>query len=74
MAPRRVLYSLNLRENGRITVLFCSFDAAPRILRLFCSGSVIEWDQPEFGAYLERMGNKSVLGARAIIRLDVYKV
>ncbi|KAH1296114.1 hypothetical protein KXW39_007086 [Aspergillus fumigatus] len=33
-----------------------------------------EWDQPEFGAYLERMGNKSVLGARAIIRLDVYKV
>ncbi|KAH1276345.1 hypothetical protein KXX33_007266 [Aspergillus fumigatus] len=64
----------HLRENGRITVLFCSFDAAPRILRLFCSGSVIEWDQPEFGAYLERMGNKSVLGARAIIRLDVYKV
>ncbi|RHZ46067.1 pyridoxamine 5'-phosphate oxidase family protein [Aspergillus thermomutatus] len=64
----------HLRENGRITVLFCSFDAAPRILRFFCNGSVIEWDQPEFPNYLERMGNKKVLGARAIIRLDVYKV
>ncbi|GIJ92085.1 hypothetical protein Asppvi_011060 [Aspergillus pseudoviridinutans] len=64
----------HLRENGRITVLFCSFDAAPRILRLFCTGSVIEWNQPEFATYLERMGNKSVIGARAIIQLDVYKV
>ncbi|GIK05740.1 hypothetical protein Aspvir_009853 [Aspergillus viridinutans] len=64
----------HLRENGRITVLFCSFDAAPRILRFFCTGSVIEWNQPEFATYLERMGNKSVIGARAIIRLDVYKV
>ncbi|PKX95202.1 uncharacterized protein P174DRAFT_449661 [Aspergillus novofumigatus IBT 16806] len=63
----------HLRENGRITVLFCSFDAAPRILRFFCTGSVIEWDQPEFATYLGRMGNKSVPGARAIIRLDVYK-
>jgi hypothetical protein len=64
----------HLRENGRITVMFCSFDASPRILRLFCNGSVIEWNQPEFAKYLERMGKKTVLGARAIIHLDVYKV
>ncbi|KAI9930606.1 hypothetical protein ASPWEDRAFT_39513 [Aspergillus wentii DTO 134E9] len=64
----------HLRENGRITVMFCSFEAAPRILRLFCTGSVIEWHQPEFPRYLERMGGKKVVGARAIIRLDVFKV
>lgn len=64
----------HLRENGRITVMFCSFDVSPRILRLFCNGSVIEWNQPEFPKYLERMGKKGVLGARAIIHLDVYKV
>ncbi|KAI9373356.1 hypothetical protein BJX61DRAFT_533203 [Aspergillus egyptiacus] len=64
----------HLRENGRITVLFCSFDAAPRILRLFCSGSVIEYSESGFQAYLERMGGKGSLGARAIIRLDVFKV
>jgi hypothetical protein len=64
----------HLRENGRITILFCSFDASPRILRLFCTGSVIEWSEPGFQAYLERMGGKSLVGARAIIRLDVFKV
>ncbi|CBF89243.1 pyridoxamine 5'-phosphate oxidase family protein [Aspergillus nidulans FGSC A4] len=64
----------HVRENGRITILFCSFDAAPRILRFFCTGSVIEWSDSDFGPYLERMGGKTLLGARAIIRLDVFKV
>ncbi|KAL4957311.1 hypothetical protein BDW69DRAFT_191742 [Aspergillus filifer] len=64
----------HLRENGRITVMFCSFDAAPRIMRLFCTGSVIEWSDPKFNPYLERMGGKGLVGARAIIRLNVFKV
>lgn len=64
----------HLRENGRITVMFCSFDKSPRILRLFCTGSVIEWSDPEFPQYLERMGGKNVTGARAIIQMDVFKV
>ncbi|KAL4806801.1 hypothetical protein BDV18DRAFT_168375 [Aspergillus unguis] len=64
----------HLHENGRITILFCSFDAAPRILRLFCTGSVIEWSDPAFRPYLGRMGEKDLVGARAVIRLDVFKV
>ena len=67
----------HLRENRRITVLFCSFDAAPRILRLFCRGDVIEWQDPTFGDYLRRVkgsNEKHVPAARAIIRLDVFKV
>ncbi|KAA8651274.1 pyridoxamine 5'-phosphate oxidase family protein [Aspergillus tanneri] len=64
----------HLRENGRITVMFCSFDASPRILRFFCKGSVIEWNQPEFGPYMARMGGKNLPGARAIICLDIFKV
>ncbi|KAE8375060.1 hypothetical protein BDV26DRAFT_268722 [Aspergillus bertholletiae] len=64
----------HMRENGRITVMFCSFDASPRILRFFCKGSVIEWSEPEFPRYLERMGGKNIPGARAIIRLDIFKV
>lgn len=64
----------HLRENGRVTLMFCSFDASPRIMRLFCTGSVIEWDQPEFPAYLKRMGKSEVAGARAVIKLDVFKV
>lgn len=64
----------HVRENGRVTVMFCSFEASPRILRLFCTGSVVEWNQPEFADYLQRMGKHSVVGARAIILLDVFKV
>jgi hypothetical protein len=54
--------------------MFCSFDASPRIMRLFCTGTVIEWDQPEFAVYLKRMGKSEVAGARAVIKLDVFKV
>lgn len=64
-------------ENGRVTVMFCSFDANPRILRLFCWGEVVEWDdEPAFGAMVARMGKKEkvVVGARAVVRLRVWKV
>lgn len=64
----------HVRENGRLTIMFCSFDASPGIVRFFCTGSVIEYDEPEFPGYLERMGGKKVVGARAIIRLNVFKV
>jgi hypothetical protein len=29
----------HLRENGRITIMFCAFEGAPRILRLYGSGA-----------------------------------
>jgi predicted pyridoxine 5'-phosphate oxidase superfamily flavin-nucleotide-binding protein len=39
----------HLRENGRITLMFCSFNRAPKILRLHGTGQVVlpgdgEWD------------------------------
>ena len=61
-------------ENGRVTIMFCSFGASPRIMRFFCHGRVVEWDQPEFKPLLKRMGKENVPGARAIILLDVWKV
>ncbi|KAJ5724795.1 hypothetical protein N7493_006523 [Penicillium malachiteum] len=64
----------HVRENGRLTLMFCSFDVSPRILRLFCTGTVLEWDQPEFLTCLENMGKRKVVGARAIIKLDIFKV
>ncbi|KAJ5261981.1 hypothetical protein N7505_008848 [Penicillium chrysogenum] len=64
----------HVRENGRITLMFCSFETSPRILRLFSTGTVIEWDQPEFDVCVQRMGKTPIAGARAIIQLDVFKV
>ena len=31
----------HLRQNGRITIMFCSFDRTPKILRLYGSGRVV---------------------------------
>ncbi|CAM6102778.1 unnamed protein product [Calypogeia fissa] len=65
----------HLYENGRITIMFCSFDAGPRILRFFCTGKVVEWNQQEFEILLTKVGdNKRIAGARAVILLDVFKV
>lgn len=64
----------HIQENGRCTVMFCSFETSPRIMRFFCTGRVVAWNEPGFDGWLERMGGKKVTGARAVIVLDVYKV
>jgi len=68
----------HIYENGRVTIMFCSFETSPRIMRFFCTGRVVEWDQAEFEGLMGRVlgGDraKRVEGARAVIVLDVFKV
>jgi hypothetical protein len=64
----------HVHENGRVTIMFCSFDKAPQIMRLFCTARVVEFDEPDFGEWIKRMGEKRVTAMRAIIVLDVFKV
>ncbi|KAK5702565.1 hypothetical protein LTR97_003510 [Elasticomyces elasticus] len=49
-------------ENGRATVMFCSFDKSPQIMRWFCKGTVVERDTPEFEKTLGRMGKEKIIG------------
>ncbi len=67
----------HIYENGRVTIMFCSFETSPRIMRFFCTGRVVEWDEPEFENLMTKIlskGAKRVEGARAVIMLDVFKV
>ncbi|KXJ96378.1 hypothetical protein Micbo1qcDRAFT_199200 [Microdochium bolleyi] len=65
----------HIYENGRATLMFCSFGSQPRIMRLFCRGRVIEWDSLEFQPFLsDTMKLEKVDAARAIIVLDIIKV
>ncbi|TVY81255.1 Pyridoxamine 5'-phosphate oxidase family protein ustO [Lachnellula suecica] len=64
----------HIYENGRVTIMFCSFGASPRIMRFFCTGRVVEWDMPEFEVLIDKMGKKRVDGARAVVLLTVWKV
>ena len=82
LSPTKVAYldltgsgnetAAHVAENGRITFMFCSFDASPRILRLYGAGRTAipgdaEWDDlaPLFPSYP---------GVRQIVVVDLEKV
>jgi hypothetical protein len=62
----------HLRENGRIVVMFCAFDATPKIVRLHGRGSVIVPGMPQWGELRARFPGYE--GARAIIDIEVSRV
>lgn len=62
----------HLRENGRITLMFCAFSGRPDIVRLQGRGRVVPADAPEAAAHLERF--PAYPGARAVIVVDVERV
>ena len=64
----------HLYETRRATVMFCSFDKSPRIMRLFCTGRVVEFDDSQYQSLLTQMSKAHVDGARAVILLDIFKV
>ncbi|OCL12026.1 pyridoxamine phosphate oxidase family protein [Glonium stellatum] len=65
----------HIYENRRVTIMFCSFGVSPRIMRLFCQGQVVEKDDKGFEELMAKMGNgMSLIGARAVILLRVFKV
>jgi Pyridoxamine 5'-phosphate oxidase len=62
----------HLRENGRITIMFCAFDGKPNIVRLYGRGEVLAIGEPDADALLPRFG--SYPGARSVIRVHVDRV
>jgi hypothetical protein len=65
----------HLRENGRIVVMFCAFDGAPRILRLHGRGEVVFAGDPRFDELAQGFGNLSIDEARrAVIRVEVQRI
>ncbi|CAM4333309.1 pyridoxamine 5'-phosphate oxidase, FMN-binding family [Mycobacterium basiliense] len=63
----------HLRDNGRITIMFCSFTHNSRILRLFGTGRVVRPDDTEFE--LVRTHFKTLhAGTRAAIVVDVDRI
>lgn len=59
----------HLRQNGRITIMFCSFTRSARILRLYGRGRVVLPSHPEWSELLGRFGPHP--GVRSIIVVDL---
>ncbi len=62
----------HLRDNGRITVMFCSFEGPPNIVRLHGHGRFVTLYDEEFPELLEHF--TEARGARAVIVVDVERV
>lgn len=62
----------HIRENARLTILFCAFEGPPKILRLYGRGRVIE---PTDAEYAARVGAFSLAAtARALVLLEVTRI
>lgn len=64
--------SAHMLENGRITFMFCAFDGAPNILRLYGKGSTVLPNDKEWAALATHFTLQ--LSTRQIIVADIYKV
>jgi len=60
------------RENGRITVMFCAFEGAPLILRLFGHGTAHPLGSSRFAELDAHF--PPIPGARSIITVDLERV
>ena len=62
----------HLRDNGRITLMFCTFDGPPNIVRLYGRGEAIPMDEPRAQEVAARV--PAYPGARAVVRVAVDRV
>ena len=61
----------HLKADGRMTIMLCSVEGPPRILRLYGKGRVIHRDSAEYAKILlGHFGGNAPPGARQIIHLD----
>jgi hypothetical protein len=62
----------HLRENGRIVIMFCAFQGAPKTLRLHGQGRVIEPHETSFAELQAHFPARE--GTRAIIVVELTRI
>lgn len=83
ISPKRVAYLdlggsgietvAHVRENRRITIMFCAFEGPALILRLYGKASVMQFDDPAFSVELAQFPTGADK-ARNIVFVDVERV
>ena len=59
----------HIRENRRITLMFCSFTARPKILRLYGEGRCVFPDAPEWAALAAHFGTHPIPRSVVVVSL-----
>ena len=82
LGPKRVAYLditgsgvetiAHVKENGRLTVMFCAFSGRARILRLYGNARVCERGDPGYGELLAKFPEYP--GTRSVIVSDLFRI
>jgi Pyridoxamine 5'-phosphate oxidase len=62
----------HIRENGRVTLMFCAFEGRPLIVRLYGRGRVVEPGDVDWDELIARFPEYP--GARSVVVVDVERV
>ena len=62
------------RADGRLTMMFCSFDKKPLILRLYGEGEVVSHEDERFGGLISLFKEEEVEIVRQLIVLNIKSV
>jgi hypothetical protein len=62
----------HLRENGRLTIMFCGFNGRPRILRLLGRGRAVEPGDAEWDGVIREFPESP--SARSVVVLEVDRI
>ncbi|MFR0352419.1 pyridoxamine 5'-phosphate oxidase family protein [Streptomyces sediminimaris] len=60
----------HLKENGRITLMFCSFTARPKIVRLYGEGRCVFPGTPEWDGLAGHFGSHPIPRSVVVVSLD----
>jgi hypothetical protein len=63
----------HVRANGRIVLMFCAFEGAPRIVRLHGRGEVVTAQHEDYAGVQQRFGRREP-GVRAIVRVELTRI
>ncbi|MFI5952418.1 pyridoxamine 5'-phosphate oxidase family protein [Cryptosporangium sp. NPDC051539] len=64
----------HLRENGRITLMWCAFTGPPTVLRVHGRGEPVFRDDPRFAALMPALAGADAVGVRAIIVVTAERI
>jgi hypothetical protein len=62
----------HIKQNQRLTIMFCSFDKQPLIMRLYGKGRVVQPDDEKWSDYVSVFEDFS--GTRQVILMDIENV
>ncbi|MFB6822019.1 pyridoxamine 5'-phosphate oxidase family protein [Streptomyces virginiae] len=64
----------HVRENGRITLMWCAFSGPPNIVRIHGEGEAVFRDDPRWGELIALFGDADGPSARAIILVRARRI